>query len=68
MQAALLNDYRNLVGNVLNFENVFRDYVYNYEMNEQFHELHAAIIEKYRTVFNEACLKWQQRVSEVIRF
>ncbi|WP_018341626.1 protein-glutamine glutaminase family protein [Cytophaga aurantiaca] len=67
-QEVLLNDYRSLVGNVLNFENVFRDYVYNSEMDEQFHETHAAIISTYRTIFNNECLKWQQRVSEVLPF
>jgi hypothetical protein len=67
-QAALLNDYRTLVGNVLNFENVFRDYVYNYEMNEAFHERHAAIISTYRTIYNDACLKWKQRIEVVLPF
>lgn len=67
-QVSLLKDYRNLVGNVFNFETVFRDYMYNYEMNEQFYESHAEIIEKYRIIFNAECLKWQQRVSEVIAF
>lgn len=65
-QAMLLDDYRSLVGNVLNFENVFRDYVYNYEMDEAFHEKHASIISTYRLIFNDACLKWQQRVETML--
>lgn len=65
-QADLLKDYRDLVGNVLNFETVFRDYMYNYEMNENFYEKHAAIIEKYRIVFNIESAKWQQRVLDLL--
>jgi len=64
-QALLLKDYRDLVGNVFNFETVFRDYMYNYEMNEDFYQKHAAIIEKYRSVFNNELIKWQSRVEEL---
>lgn len=67
-QADLLKDYRDLVGNVFNFETVFRDYMYNYEMNENFYQKHAAIIEKYRIVFNMESVKWQQRVSNLLPF
>ena len=68
LQKSLLKDYRHLVGNVFNFETVFRDYMYNYEMNEHFYETHAAIIEKYRIIFRSECLKWQQRVGNVLSF
>ncbi len=62
-QALLLKDYRDLVGNVFNFETVFRDYMYNYEMNVVFYEKHHDIIEKYRTIFNDQLAKWQAQVA-----
>ena len=64
-QADLLKDYRNLVGNVLNFENVFRDYVYNYEMNYEFYLAHDLIISKYREIFNLHVEKWQVKVAQL---
>ncbi len=64
-QTALLKDYRDLVGNVLNFEAVFRDYVYNYEMNEDFYQRHLFIIEKYRSIFNMHVEKWQTKVTQL---
>jgi hypothetical protein len=63
--SALLKDYRDLVGNVFNFETVFRDYMYNYEMNIDFYERHALIIEEYRNVFNTHVEKWKQKVAEL---
>jgi hypothetical protein len=66
-QALLLKDYRDLVGNVFNFETVFRDYMYNYEMNEDFYQKHMPVIEKYRSVFNNELIKWQSRVEEIGR-
>lgn len=65
LQEDLLTDYRNLVGNVLNFENVFRDYVYNYEMNYDFYSKHELIISKYREVFNLHVEKWQTKVAQL---
>jgi hypothetical protein len=64
-KAALLNDYRILVGNVLNFETVFRNYMYNYEMDEFFYSKHLEIIERYRILFTEKCLKWKQKLADL---
>ncbi len=64
-KALLLKDYRDLVGNVFNFETVFRDYMYNYEMNADFYERHVSIIEQYRNVFNVHVEKWKQKVAEL---
>ncbi len=64
-KSLLLNDYRILVGNVLNFETVFRNYMYNYEMNVFFYETHMGIIEKYRTIFRAQCLNWKQKIADL---
>jgi len=61
----LLKDYRDLVGNVLNFETVFRDYNYNYEMNYAFYSKHHSIIENYREIFNLHLEKWQTKVAQL---
>jgi hypothetical protein len=64
-RSELLQDYRNLVGNVFNFETVFRDRLFNYEMNEQFLEKHQMVIEKYMKSYEKALLKWQAKLEEL---
>jgi len=64
-QRPLLNDYRNLVGNVFNFETVFRDNMLNYEMDEPFQNKHQKVIEKYRKTYEKELTKWQGKVTEL---
>lgn len=59
-QKELVNDYKNLVGNVFNFETIFRDGMYNNEMNDEFQNKYQIIIEKYRSIYTNNVLKWQQ--------
>ncbi len=61
-----LNDYKNLVGNVFNFETIFRDYAYNYEMDDNFQHQHQSIIIKYRALYEAELAKWQLRLSNLI--
>ncbi len=67
-QRQLLLDYRNLAGNVFNFETVFRDNLWNFEMNQDFQSKHQQIITKYRLVYERALVKWQKKVAEIIDF
>jgi hypothetical protein len=61
----LLQDYRNLVGNVFNFETVFRDRMLNYEMTLDFQQKHCLVIEKYLKSYNKALLRWQTKLEEL---
>lgn len=56
-------DYKNLVGNVFNFETIFRDYAWNDEMNLEFQEKHESIILKYREIYNDNYIKWEQNLN-----
>ena len=64
-KSELLQDYRNLVGNVFNFETVFRDQMLNFEMTEEFLEKHQHVIEKYLKSYNKALLRWQTKLEEL---
>lgn len=59
----LLKDYRDLAGNVFNFETVFRDNMWNYEMTTEFQQKHHKIIEKYRKIYEDELTKWQLNLS-----
>lgn len=61
----LLQDYRNLVGNVFNFETVFRDEMLNFEMTLEFQDKHALIIEKYKKIYEKYLSKWQAKLHDV---
>ena len=61
-----LSDYKNLVSNVFNFETIFRDYAYNFEMDYNFQYQHQTIIIKYRTLYEAELAKWQLRLSNLI--
>lgn len=56
----LVDDYKMLVGNVFNFETVFRDNNWNYEMNDDFQFKHQDIIAKYREIYFANLSKWQE--------
>jgi hypothetical protein len=56
----LVNDYKMLVGNVFNFETIFRDNNWNYEMNTNFQLKHQNIIAQYRLIYYSNLTKWQE--------
>jgi len=61
----LVADYKMLVGNVFNFETIFRDNNWNYEMNDDFQNKHRDIIEKYSTVYNLNLIKWKSKLADL---
>jgi hypothetical protein len=58
-----VNDYKMLVGTVFNFETVFRDNNWNYEMNDEFQSKHQVIIAKYREIYFSNLSKWQESLA-----
>lgn len=54
----LVMDYKMLVGNVFNFETIFRDNNWNYEMDNNFQLKHQEIIAKYREIYFSNLQKW----------
>ena len=56
----LVNDYKMLAGNVFNFETIFRDNNWNYEMNNDFQAKHQNIIAKYREIYSSNLNKWKE--------
>ncbi len=59
----LVFDYKMLVGNVFNFETIFRDNNWNYEMNNDFQFKHQEIITKYREIYFYNLKKWQESLT-----
>jgi hypothetical protein len=59
----LVYDYKMLVGNVFNFETVFRDNNWNYEMTNDFQFKHQNIIAKYREIYFLNLNKWKTALS-----
>ena len=64
----LVNDYKMLVGNVFNFETIFRDNNWNYEMNNDFQFKHQNIITQYRDIYFSNLNKWIEALSLVKNF
>lgn len=64
-KSELLTDYKNLTGNVYNFETVFRDSTFNYEMTAEFQEKHSKVIEKYRKVYEIELAKWKNKLNQL---
>ena len=64
-QLDLLNDYKMLVGNVFNFETIFRDNNWNYEMDNNFQFKHQNIITKYREIYFSNLYKWQESLASL---
>jgi hypothetical protein len=54
-----------LAGNVFNFETIFRDNNWNYEMDENFQFKHQIIIAKYREIYNSNLKKWQDSLASL---
>ena len=63
----LVTDYKILVGNVFNFETIFRDNNWNYEMNDDFQFRHQTIIGKYREIYFSNLNKWQESLTELTK-
>jgi hypothetical protein len=61
----LVTDYKMLVGNVFNFETVFRDNNWNPEMNDDFQFRHQNIISKYREIYFSNLQKWQESMASL---
>ena len=58
----LIQDYKMLVGNVFNFETIFRDNNWNYEMDDDFQFKHQEIIGKYREIYFSNLEKWKKAI------
>ena len=65
LKGDLANDYKMLVGNVFNFETIFRDNNWNYEMDDNFQFKHQTIIAKYREIYNSNLNKWKQSLASL---
>ena len=63
-----LLDYKNLVGNVFNFETVFRDNMWNFEVTPEFQEQHSEIIFKYKQIYDANLWRWNDLVNQKIHF
>jgi len=61
----LVTDYKMLVGNVFNFETIFRDNNWNPEMNDDFQFRHQNIIAKYREIYFSNLQKWQESLASL---
>lgn len=59
----LVKDYKMLVGDVFNFETIFRDNNWNFEMNNDFQSKHHQIISKYRTIYSLNLSKWEKSLK-----
>ncbi len=64
----LLQDYKMLVGNVFNFETVFRDNMWNFDVTPEFQEKHQDIIHKYKQIYDASVWKWNDLVNEKLGF
>lgn len=64
-QLDLVIDYKTLAGNVFNFETIFRDNNWNYEMDANFQLKHQNIISKYREIYFSNLDKWQQSLASL---
>lgn len=61
----LVRDYKMLVGNVFNFETIFRDGNWNYEMTTDFQIKHQDIIAKYREIYSKNLNKWKIELAQL---
>ncbi|WP_396171455.1 protein-glutamine glutaminase family protein [Flavobacterium sp.] len=62
----MVEDYKMLAGNVFNFETIFRDNNWNYEMNDDFQRKYQDIISQYREIYHSNLKKWQESVAELL--
>jgi hypothetical protein len=64
----MVNDYKMLVGNVFNFETIFRDNNWNNEMNNDFQMKHQNIIAQYREIYYSNLTKWKEAFALLTNF
>lgn len=65
-ETELLHDYRKMVGDVFNFETIFRDYTFNDEMDEEFQHKHQKIITLYRKKYDLYFEKWKIKLNTFV--
>jgi hypothetical protein len=65
LQHDLIEDYKMLVGNVFNFETIFRDNNWNYKMNSDFQLKHQVVIAKYLEIYHLNLNKWRGLLSKL---
>lgn len=56
----LLDDYKQLIGRILNFECVFRERGFNKKMTTEFQTRHQDLIRYYRGVYEDNVTKWKK--------
>ncbi|OYU92781.1 MAG: hypothetical protein CFE21_22830 [Bacteroidetes bacterium B1(2017)] len=59
----LSKDYKTLVGSIINFECVIRDYDFNKKVTLQFQAKHFELIEKYRYIYFLKLNKWMGKLE-----
>ena len=64
----LVVEYKMMVGEVFNFETIFRDGNWNYEMNQDFQLKHQEIIAKYREIYASNLDKWKESLALLNQF
>lgn len=62
---SLINDYKQLIGSINNFECVFRDRSFNKKMTQEFQEKYQDLIHYYRGVFEDNIEKWSKLIEEL---
>ena len=62
---AIINDYKQLIGSINNFECVFRDKSFNKKMTPEFQEKYHDLIHYYRGVFEDTVEKWSGIIREL---
>jgi hypothetical protein len=62
----LVSDYKMMIGEVFNFETVFRDNNWNYEMTLDFQLKHQEIIAKYHEIYASNLQKWEESLARLI--
>jgi hypothetical protein len=63
VDSELSKDYKTLVGSIINFECVIRDYDFNKKATMQFQAKHFELIEKYRYIYLLKLSKWMGRLE-----
>jgi hypothetical protein len=58
-------DYKLLVGNIFNFESVFKDQSFNSVVTPDFQARNFEIIAKYRSIYEGNLKKWTERLSRI---
>lgn len=62
---SIINDYKQLIGSINNFECVFRDKEFNKKMTPEFQKKYHDLIHYYRGVFEDNVEKWSKLINEL---